>query len=270
MARKRIKSNAGAKKSGGYGWLFFVLIAALVYVFQQEEQVSVPDESPLTRVAPPATLYALSAADYSWPTPTKVALSSDLLARNYYLVFDGSGSMAERDCGDGQTKLEVAKKAFLAFLRQLPADANVGLYVFDEHRMAEAVALGLNNRSELEKAVMKVQAGGGTPLSSAVATGFASLTTQAQAQLGYGEYHLVVITDGMASEGYDPTDKVRLVLESSPVNVHTIGFCLDEYHVLNQRGLTYYRAASDAEGLMAGLSDVLAEAPDFTVLEFER
>lgn len=272
MGRKnRAMLQRDKQKNKGYGWLAIVLAGALIYAFNQSEQPSsVSYDEDLSNAEGAQKLYALNAGDYHWPAAGNAPISTNLLAKNYYLVFDGSGSMSEKDCGDGQTKLAVAKKAFKAFVDQLPADANVGLYVFDEHAMDERVTLGVGNRDQINSTVRKVKAGGGTPLSSAIEKGYASLTAQAQAQLGYGEYHLVVITDGMASQGYEPGSDVQQILESSPVNIHTIGFCLDEYHSLNQQGLTYYRAASDAKGLAEGLSDVLAEAPDFTVIEFGK
>ena len=48
------------------------------------------------------------------------------------------------------------------------------------------------------------------------------------AQLGYGEYHLVVVTDGEAT-GEDPTRRRRTDPDrESPVVLHTIGFCIGD------------------------------------------
>jgi Ca-activated chloride channel family protein len=52
------------------------------------------------------------------------------------------------------------------------------------------------------------------------------------------------------------------------VVVHTVGFCIDEDHVLNQPGRTYYTAASNPDELRQGLQAVLAEAPNFDATKF--
>jgi len=71
------------------------------------------------------------------------------------------------------------------------------------------------------------------PLSVAIEHGYKALTKQASLQLGYGEYHLVVVTDGEANTGYEPNKAVQSVLTESPVVIHTIGFCIRGSHSLN-------------------------------------
>jgi hypothetical protein len=58
------------------------------------------------------------------------------------------------------------------------------------------------------------------------------------------------------------------MLEQSPVMLHTVGFCIDERHSLNQPGLVSYTAANSPEELLQGLQGVLAEAQDFTPDKF--
>ena len=64
------------------------------------------------------------------------------MKRNYYVVFDASGSMAESKCSGRETKLAVAKSAFSEFADKLPMDANLGLLVFDGRGIRELIALG--------------------------------------------------------------------------------------------------------------------------------
>ncbi|AZZ90774.1 VWA domain-containing protein [Hahella sp. KA22] len=228
-------------------------------------------ETKPAQAAKPTALYGMRPADNLWPaTREQSELSDNLLAKNYYIVFDGSGSMDNTDCGDGKRKLDVAKTAVKKFVEQLPADANVGVYAFDGQGVGERTHLATENRPVVKQMIDQLVAGGGTPLSAGLEDGEAALTAQAGKQLGYGEYHLVIITDGLASRGYETDGAVQSILQNTPINIHTIGFCIGDDHSLHQPGLTFYRSASDPDSLMAGLNEVLAEAPDFTLLEFQQ
>ncbi len=203
-----------------------------------------------------------------WPPPSDdVAVVPDLLAVNYYVVLDGSGSMKNAGCSGGKAKLAAAKAVLGDFSRSLPSDVNLGLLAFDSRGVGERVELG-SSPDSFVSAVQRVEAGGSTPLRTAITLAYESLTRRAQQQLGYGEYHLVVVTDGKASNREDPTEVVNRVLAESPVVLHTVGFCIDDDHSLNQRGRTLYRTAQSADELRAGLEQVLAEAPSFTVTRF--
>ena len=208
----------------------------------------------------------------SWPAVARdkgdAAMSADLFARNYYVVLDASGSMTERGCSGDLPKIDAARVALNAFADSLPSDANLGLQVFDARGVREHLTLGTKNREQFKGVLSKVRAAGGTPLHSAVTQAYTRLELQGARQLGYGEYHLVVVTDGEASEGQDPTAAVKLILDRSPVVLHTIGFCIGEKHSLNQPGRTIYRAADNPNQLRQSLSDVLAEAPKFDVSGF--
>ncbi|HEV8096565.1 MAG TPA: vWA domain-containing protein, partial [Burkholderiales bacterium] len=133
----------------------------------------------------------------------------------------------------------------------------------------EQIPLAPGNRDRFKAVLAQVRAGGGTPLQSSITQAYAKLEVQGARQLGYGEYHLVVVTDGEASDGQDPTAAVKVILDRSPVVLHTIGFCIGPKHSLNQPGRTIYKAADDPNQLRQHLSDVLAEAPRFDVTGFK-
>ncbi|MBI3148575.1 MAG: VWA domain-containing protein [Betaproteobacteria bacterium] len=206
-----------------------------------------------------------------WPALGKESqIAANPLARNYYLVFDASGSMAERDCTEGGTKLAAAKLAVAAFARSIPADANVGLAVFGQGGISERLPLAASSREQLGATINRVTAGGGTPLGSAMQIGVRALTAQGRRQLGYGEYHLVVITDGEFNpSSEDPRPVVDQVLVQTPMVLHTLGFCLGEKHSLNQPGRVLYKAANSQKELEQGLAAVLAESPEFRLGQFQ-
>ena len=210
----------------------------------------------------------------AWPAAVQgksdqAQVSSDLFARNYYVVLDASGSMTEKACSGDLPKIDAARNALGAFADSLPASANLGLQVFDARGIREQIPLAAGNRDKFKSVLAAVRAGGGTPLHSAITQAYARLEQQGARQLGYGEYHLVVVTDGEASDGQDPTNAVRLILDRSPIVLHTIGFCIGPKHSLNQPGRTIYNAADNPQQLRQHLSDVLAEAPSFSVTGFK-
>jgi len=212
-----------------------------------------------------------SALTPPWPPATDqaIAVSKDLFAKNYYVVLDASGSMKDQACSGSQSKMQAAKAALAAFAASVPGDANIGLQVFDQQGVSERLALSAGNRENFIRLVNTAEASGGTPLLDSVNQAYAKLTAQARRQLGYGEYHLVVVTDGEANPGQDPTPAIDRLLNESPVVLHTIGFCIGNTHSLNQAGRTLYKAADNPGALQQGLADVLAEAPQFSVQKFK-
>jgi len=207
-----------------------------------------------------------------WPpisqetSPTKTDI---LLRRNYYVILDGSGSMKDVACSGKVSKFQSASTALKDFFTTIPADANVGLFIFDEHGISEKVGLGINNRKQLRESLDAATPGGNTPLSTAIRAGYQALTTQAGKQLGYGEYHLVVVTDGDASKGYDPTREVNRIIDMTPIVIHTIGYCIGKGHSLNQPGRTLYTTVDNAQSLGRELKAVLAESETFDITQFK-
>jgi Mg-chelatase subunit ChlD len=185
-----------------------------------------------------------------------VVLDTNLLRANIYVIFDCSTSM-------GGYKVEEAKKAINQFGQSIPAEMGLGLTIFDGAGPSERIPLGIDNRPQFYKVVNSAEVGDGTPLSSAMQIGYDALRAQAKRQLGYGEYHLVVVTDGEANPGYDPGNLVNTITYESPVIIHTIGFHIGTRHSLNQPGRTIYKDAQSPKDLAEGLDSVLAESDKF-------
>ena len=225
----------------------------------------------------PFASFATSPLMNNWPNQEESAEASvltaaeDLIAKNYYLVLDASGSMMEDSCESGSSnKMKSAIDALGHFASQLPEDANFGLAVFLYGELKELLPLGKNNRNDVVNRVSQIIPSGGTPLDLAVNFGYKKLLAQGMLQQGYGEYNLVIITDGIATSGHEPMRAVTHMLTEAPVALHTIGFCVEESHSLNLAGLTVYRSANDPESLKQGLVEVLAESPDFDLSSFSE
>jgi Ca-activated chloride channel homolog len=216
--------------------------------------------------------YALKGIRNDWPNMTDPAAvnQQDKLAKNYYVILDDSGSMESGDCARGYTsKLNAAIDALAAFAEGLPPQANLGVMSFNMGKFNEQLPLGKHDTNEIHNLSKRMKAKGNTPLATAITRGYEALRKQARSQLGYGEYHLVVITDGEATEGEYPDRIITQILSESPLDVHTIGFCIGTEHVLNQPRYLSYQAADNAQALRQGLQDVLAESPAFAVSSFK-
>jgi hypothetical protein len=196
------------------------------------------------------------------------------LTRNLYFVLDGSGSMDEDPAtrcpgsnkGNFPTKIAAARWAVGEFLAQVPADDRLGLYVFDRGGQREVVPLGTGNRQQFLAAVKGVYAAGGTPLAEAIITGVDKLAAQREKQLGYGEFRLVVVTDGEAT-GRRLEDGTEYAIKRR-IPIYTIGFCVGRTHTLFRHSVAYRAANSPAE-LRRGLEETLGELESFDMKTFE-
>jgi Ca-activated chloride channel homolog len=274
MARNRkwIKGSSGKPRTRLNPWISFAFWAGVALIAYWTFAPDGDDEVQQAAVAIPAPPLN-AAATWAAPEGETLILVGDVptapLVSNYYVVFDGSGSMGDFECVESGNKLEAAQDALTRFASAVPDDANLGLLAFDGAGITERVQLGQGNREEFTVAVREVVAGGGTPLGAAIAQAAGRLQTQAMLQRGYGDYNLVVVTDGYAEDPDVMTREVTALLSQTPVTIHTIGFCIDENHALNLPGLVYYRSAMDADELLLGLESVLAESPDFQVTDFD-
>lgn len=190
------------------------------------------------------------------------------LTRNLYVIFDGSASMREPmgdHCSSDQNfsnKHRGAQWAVEEFVKQVPEGVNLGLYVFDAADSSERLPLQPDREAFMEQ-IRAVDPGRGTPLAQAIRTGTNALVAQYRKQLGYGEYRLVIVTDGEADE----LDSAALYATGLGIPLYTIGLCVAPNHVLREYSVSY-RAADDFESLKAGLTESLAELPDFDDVSF--
>jgi uncharacterized protein YegL len=179
------------------------------------------------------------------------------LQKNFYLVFDGSGSME----GD---RIRSAKMAAVELVNKLPEEVAIGLYAFDADGEGERVPLGLNNRLAILKAIKNLNASGGTPLGRACVQGTGTLVAKRAMQLGYGEFRLIVLTDGESSDSLTPfTRKMqRLLDQGESIPLYTIGFQLAGDHALRKWSV-FYQNAQNLEELKKALADATAELESF-------
>jgi hypothetical protein len=252
---------------------FYYLVACLIVLSlctgcqQREKQKTTAKKQPTVETSQQAA-----------PTPdiaTSDSIEGEIsLARNFYFIFDGSGSMRDKlssDCGGDKTfarKLEGAKWAVAEFLKKVPADVNLGLYVFDEKHASKSecnvLPLGPNNITAFLQAINDVEAGGGTPLARAIQFGAEVLAQQKAKQLGYGEFRLIVVTDGLA----DDIPQAAEFATEKEIPIYAIGLCIQEDHPLRQYAVSY-RAADNFEDLAKALEATVAETEFYDAKTFE-
>jgi hypothetical protein len=209
----------------------------------------------------------MAGAEAQTERPSQTADAGEAsLARNFYFIVDGSGSMSDsltKQCrGDKRfsSRLEGAKWAVEQFLPLVPADVNLGLWVFDTNGNSERVPLSLDSRGPFLIAVKKIRAGGKTPLTEAIEQGVNRLVQQREKQLGYGEFRLIVVTDGEATGR--PLPRAVAYARERRVPIYTIGLCLSADHELRRFSVSY-RPADSIEALKLGLEETLAETVMF-------
>jgi uncharacterized protein with von Willebrand factor type A (vWA) domain len=188
------------------------------------------------------------------------------LTRNFYFIIDGSGSMSEalnKQChGDKRfgSRLEGAKWAITQFISLVPPDVNLGLWIFDVNGNSERLPLGPESRTPFLAAVQKTKAGGRTPLTESIEQAVNRLVQQRDKQLGYGEFRLIVVTDGEATGR--PLPQAVAYARQRRIPIYTIGLCIGTQHELRKSSVTY-RAADSIEALRRGLEETLAETNIF-------
>jgi Ca-activated chloride channel family protein len=194
----------------------------------------------------------------------------DMFDVNYYFIVDGSGSMDGDSCEGGGKKIDVAKKAISSYVSTLPNDVNVGLLAFDGRGITERVGLSKNNKVEFDKALFDVQSNSSTPLASSIKMAYSKVKFQASKQGSHGEYNIIVVTDGEANSGENPSDIVQEIGLNSPVNITTIGFCIDNSHSLNNPEYVHYYPAGSYQSILKGLSTVQAEGEGVSDEEYVK
>jgi Ca-activated chloride channel homolog len=224
---------------------------------------------------PPSALSEPATVRATWPfvggEGSPVTLAENLTVRNYFMIFDGSGSMMGNECaGRGAAnKMDAAKQAVVEWSKGVPADANLGLFAFHAGGFTKMPLSG-GRREPFIEAILGLAAGGRTPLAEAAAYAYEACTQQARRQLGYGEYTIVVVTDGIADSIIRLNQEVERILSETPITLYSIGFCIGRDHSLNQPGRTLYKSADNPEQLRQGLLEVLAESEVFDDREFLR
>ena len=176
------------------------------------------------------------------------------------IVLDDSGSMNERMSG-GVRRIEAAKKAIETVLKQFPANTKLGLLLLNGDRSKQHWAIPLEHLSvpQATRKVESVIADGGTPLGDRMREGADALLQLREKQI-YGNYRLLIVTDGEANDAKLLALYLPDVLSRGLI-VDAIGVDMKQNHSLATR-VHSYRRADDGAALSKAIQEVFAEKVD--------
>ena len=182
---------------------------------------------------------------------------------NIVVILDASGSMHDKFSGDlTKSKMEAAKAALQEVLAKVPDDTRIGLLVFSGTNIQNewVYPLGEKDTQKLIAAIHLPQPSGNTPLGKYIRIGANRLLEQREKQYNYGNYRLLVVTDGEASDG----DKVKHYtpeILNRQIRIDVIGVDMKTDHML-ANVVDSYRKADNPGELVAAVSQILAETGD--------
>ena len=187
----------------------------------------------------------------------------DIHKDNIVVILDASGSMQDKFSGDRtKSKMEAAKAALQEVLSKIPDDTHIGLLVFSGTNIRNEwiYPLGPKDTQKLTAVIHLPQPGGNTPLGKYIRIGANRLLEQREKQYNYGNYRLLVVTDGEASDA----DKVKHYtpeILNRQIRVDVIGVDMKTDHML-AKVVDSYRKADNPGELVAAVSQILAETDD--------
>jgi len=237
--------------------VMFSFLSLMCFYFFSDEDVAVVNNAEDVAIVNNTELI-----DSGWLSGELInkELIGDPYAKNYYFVLDGSASMmsAMGACNkeNEALKINIMKESISDVVNYLGEDVNIGLLAFDSKGVEERVSLGKNNTYNIVKEINNIEAKASTPLKTSINKAYESLKKQAILQGGYGEYNLIIVTDGDANLNEEPKEIVAEIVKDSPVNIYAVGMCVSDNHALNSEN-AYFINASDREGMFFWLKNVL-------------
>lgn len=175
---------------------------------------------------------------------------------NIVVVLDNSGSMNQSF--NGITRMEAAKNALQLVLNNLSDETNVGLITINPVVKTNWIyPIGKIDKNTLSQSIKEIYANGGTPLGAYIKVGADALMELRQKQK-YGNYRLLVVTDGEANDE-NLVEKYVPDIMCRGIRFDVIGVSLKNHTLANK--VNSYKSADDQESLTKAVESVLAETP---------
>ncbi len=179
---------------------------------------------------------------------------------NIVIILDASGSMQDKFRADEtRSKMDAAKEALKEVLAKVPDGTNIGLLVFSGRNIRDewVYPLGPKDTARLIAAIDLPQPDGGTPLGRYMRIGANRLLEQREKQYNYGNYRLLIVTDGEAQDN-DKVAQYTPDILNRQIRVDVIGVDMKTDHKLATDADSYRKADNPGE-LVAAVSQILAE-----------
>lgn len=179
---------------------------------------------------------------------------------NIVIILDASGSMQDKFRADEtKSKMDAAKEALKEVLAKVPDGTNIGLLVFSGRNIRDewVYPLGPKDTARIIAAIDLPQPEGGTPLGRYMRIGANRLLEQREKQYNYGNYRLLIVTDGEAQDQAKIEQYTPEILNRQ-IRVDVIGVDMKTDHKLATDADSYRRADNPGE-LVAAVSQILAE-----------
>lgn len=174
------------------------------------------------------------------------------------ILLDCSGSMDSNMSG-GQ-KMDVAKTA-LKFVAEnfIRPGTNVGLLTFEGRGVKNdwLYPLGPFDKAQFIKAIERPEPGGGTPLGEYLEKAADALIEFRTKSRGYGEFKLLVVTDGEANDS-SLVDEIAPRIKQRGFILDAIGVAMSSSHTL-KRIADHYADAQSPETLTRAIQQSFAE-----------
>ena len=169
------------------------------------------------------------------------------------IVFDDSGSMNDSH------KLEMAKKAFRAWIEHAPDSYRFGLVTLNE---GEPVKLQRNDRAQILAAVNGLEAEGGTPLADTVARVGGEIRQRRKAGAAYERQVVVILTDGedTSRRGIKGVQEEIRHLRRDGVEVIAFGYQGEGDYM--RESATHFYSPENEQDISRGLNAIGAEIAD--------
>lgn len=217
---------------------------------------------------PTILLAALAAAT------TLIAPSPSQATTNIVFILDASNSMWGRI--EGEPKIVIAKRVLADLLQDLDESVRVGVLAYGHRRDKDDPAscddigiisvVGNDSRADIIQKIENIRPMGQTPLTAALGLSLPALKDTPE--MGAGDNHVVLISDGLESCGGDPCEMAGF-LASRDINprLHVVGFDVSQedsnkLRCIAQIGKGEFLTASNAQELQGAFAAVqqLAEA----------
>lgn len=193
--------------------------------------------------------------------PSKLLSQADAGEQNVVVILDDSGSMNDRmQTANGKVKrIDVAKEALIGILSELPPNTSVGVLALNSQVGNSNWVVPLesdSSQTDWRERIGRIEAGGATPLGQFLKSGADALLEARQAQV-YGDFRLLVVTDGEANDSR-LLEKILPDVLSRGLMVDVIGVDMKSQHSLATK-VHSYRRADDDQSLKQALTEVFAE-----------